>query len=175
MSAEYVMHHAHLTTFQRRRLQQLSQSKDRFIARKAIAILELAQGATCAKVAETLGITTRTLRNWTRSFLSQDLRLALRDHRAGKSGRPRKWNRRCQHLFEDAVARQPNELGYQAVVWTAELLAIHIEKRAGVRLCSESVRHRLREQNYVWKRPKYQFITDTQKRKKNGDSQIVVS
>jgi len=169
------MRHAHLTTYQRHRLKELSQSPDRFVARKSIALLELDQGRLQVDVAESLGVDERTIRNWVLAFSNRDLRVALHDHRAGRSGRPRKWSQRCQHLFEDALSRQPDEFGYQAVVWTAELLAIHLEKRAGVRLSRYSIRNRLREHGYVWKRPRYQFKTDTQKRKKNGNAQVLVS
>jgi transposase len=62
---------------------------------------------------------------------------------------------------------QPDQLGYQAVVWTVELLSFHLQKKTGIKISSTSLRRQLHEKKYVWKRPRYQLLTDPQKRKKN--------
>ncbi|MGZ3745037.1 MAG: helix-turn-helix domain-containing protein [Pseudobdellovibrionaceae bacterium] len=168
------MHHVQLTLYQRRRLQQITRSEDRFSARKAIALLELDNKSSMSKVSASLGITTRTLRNWIVDFQKSDLRVALKDQRSRHSGRPRKWNLRCQKHFEKALKVQPDQLGYQAVVWTVGLLSFHLQEKAGIKISSTSLRRRLHEQKYVWKRPRYQLLTDPQKRKKNQRTQVLV-
>lgn len=156
-----------LTTYQHQRLRELTKSQSRFVSRKSIALLEIASGQTQEEVADSTGVDSRTIRRWIDEFRRADLRVALKDERRGRSGRKRIWSDKLEQQFLKAMRVQPNELGYQAVVWTVDLLRLHLEKKCGQGLSNSTLRRRLHERKFVWKRPKYQLLTDPEKRKKN--------
>jgi transposase len=59
---------------------------------------------------------------------------------------------------EDCVlARDPRGCGYRATSWTVPLLAHHLRKRHGVSVSGRTLRRRLHETEYRWKRPRYVY------------------
>jgi len=55
------------------------------------------------------------------------------------------------------LAADPRALGYRATTWTAPLLAHHLRAREGLALSERTVRRRLREHRYRWKRPRHVY------------------
>jgi transposase len=57
------------------------------------------------------------------------------------------------------LAVDPRTLGYRATTWTAPLLAHHLREREGLALSERTLRRRLRERRYRWKRPRHVYAT----------------
>ena len=56
-----------------------------------------------------------------------------------------------------ALARDPRACGYRATSWTVPLLAQHLRERHGIPIGGRTLRRRLREAGYRWKRPRYVY------------------
>ena len=56
-----------------------------------------------------------------------------------------------------ALARDPRHCGYQATSWTVPLLA-HDLAAKGLAVSPRTLRRRLHEAGYRWKRPRYVYV-----------------
>jgi transposase len=56
-----------------------------------------------------------------------------------------------------ALARDPRRCGYQATSWTVPLLA-HDLAAKGLAVSPRTLRRRLHEAGYRWKRPRYVYV-----------------
>src|SRR3712207_2243776 len=56
-----------------------------------------------------------------------------------------------------ALADQPRRCGYQATSWTVPLLARYLAARNGIAISARTLRRRLHEAGYRWKRPRYVY------------------
>jgi transposase len=56
------------------------------------------------------------------------------------------------------LARDPRPLGYRATTWTVPLLASYLRQRRGCTVSARTLRRRLREWGYRWKRPRYVYV-----------------
>ena len=56
-----------------------------------------------------------------------------------------------------ALARHPHPCGYPATSWTAPLLA-HDLAAKGIAVSPRTLRRRLHEAGYRWKRPRYVYV-----------------
>ena len=56
-----------------------------------------------------------------------------------------------------ALARDPRRCGYQATSWTVPLLA-HDLAAKGLAVSPQTLRRRLHEAGYRWKRPRYVYV-----------------
>ena len=76
-----------LKHWQRRQLrQQLDEAHDARTYRRALAVLELDRGRPATEVADVLGVTRQSVRNWATAFLREPDPAVLRD--GDRSGRP---------------------------------------------------------------------------------------
>ena len=80
---------------------------------------------------------------------------ALRDR--PRSGRPRRHPRLTPQRLAAALARDPRRCGYQATSWTVPLLA-HDLAAKGLAVSPRTLRRRLHEAGYRWKRPRYVYV-----------------
>jgi transposase len=55
------------------------------------------------------------------------------------------------------LARDPRRCGYQATSWTVPLLA-HDLAAKGIAVSPQTLRRRLHEAGYRWKRPRYVYV-----------------
>ena len=73
-----------------------------------------------------------------------------------RSGRPRQSSRLPPRRLAAALARDPRRCGYQATSWTVPLLA-HDLTAKGIAVSPRTLRRRLHEAGYRWKRPRYVY------------------
>ena len=90
--------------------------------------------------------------------------LDLVDRRGGN--RPTLWDEDLEAALVATLHRRPTHFGYQALEWTIPLLQEHLENRGGQSVSATSIRRRLHELNYVWKRPRYVLDPDPEREKK---------
>jgi transposase len=123
---------------------------------RAQAILWLAEGLSAEQVAETFQVSRQTVYNWAHRFLRReglDLRARLLD--APRPGRPPPLSGIIDPVIEAAFAHDPRASGYQATVWTAELLRYHLGRAHGIKASLTSVRAAIARLDLRWKRPRH--------------------
>ena len=148
----------------RGRLEQTGSAAE---ARRLIALLALADGAPPSDVDGWVGVSRQCLYQW-RSRYQQSSRVSEALVDRSRSGRPSLWDEGMVRCLCATLEQSPDELGYPAVNWTVGLLQKHLEFCFGQSLSEESVRRRLHELGYVWKRPRYVLDPDPQREKKTG-------
>lgn len=88
-----------------------------------------------------------------RRYLARRDATALTD--APRAGRPRVAAPLTEHRLAAALKRDPRTLGYRATTWTVALLARYFAERLACPISPRTLRRRLREGGYRWKRPRY--------------------
>ena len=94
--------------------------------------------------------------------------LVLRD--AARSGRPTTWTPDLQELLQTLLRESPTQWDYQAVNWTVPLLQQQLATWDGCWLSDETIRRKLHELGYVWKRTRYVLPPDPEEEKKKAHS-----
>lgn len=162
------MENWNLSTAEKKRIRQrLDETGNVAEAKRLFAFLALADGAPPGEVAEWVGVSRQCLYQWrTRYQQSSGRPEALMDR--SRSGRPSPWDEEMRRCLCTILEQSPDELGYPAVNWIVGLLQKHLEFCFGKSLSEVSVRRRLHELGYVWKRPRYLLDPDPQREKKTG-------
>jgi transposase len=158
-----------LTAAQRRKLErELTRTRDADLFRRILALLEVDAGCPLGEVAQRLRVDRRSVQRWIARYRRQANVEALR-HRPGQ-GRPRRWDPALEARLELALSQRPTDFGYVGTGWTVPLLQQWLaEDRPGRRLSAATLRRRLRERDYVWKRFRYVLSPDPEREKKTPD------
>jgi transposase len=126
--------------------------------RRAQALLWRDEGESTREVAERLGVSQRTIFNWSARFAErQGLEIPRRLEDGPRSGRPRSAWEIIDPLLDQLIDQDPREAGYRATVWTAPLLRQHLEAEHGVKVSRQSVSLALTRLRIRWKRPRHQL------------------
>ena len=56
------------------------------------------------------------------------------------------------------MARDPRRCGYLATTWTVPLLVHYLAAHDGIEVSHRTLRRRLHEAGWRWKRPRYVFV-----------------
>jgi transposase len=133
----------------------MSSASELHLFQRAQAVLRVAEGYTMAEAAALAGVDRSSVYRWTQRYWAarnpQDLAEEPR------SGRPRIAPVLTEKLLAQILAQDPRQAGYQATTWTAPLLATHLRQRYQCSLSEDTLRRRLHEYEYRWKRPRYVF------------------
>ena len=149
---------------QRQLVRQLRETRDAGVYRRTLGILEYSRGRSAVDIATSLGVDRRSLYNWIEAYSQNGDPRMLRDE--ARSGRPRLWTQDRQALLRTLMQTSPNTLGYAASSWTVPLLREQIEQASGKRFSDQTIRDGLRQEGYVWKRPRYRLEPDPNHEKK---------
>src|SRR5215212_6208614 len=123
--------------------------------RRVAAVLAVATGDTVQVVARQLRVERTTVHRWVERYLAHRDPAMLADE--PRLGRPRLRALTPRRLAR-LLACDPQTLGYQTTTWTATLLAAHCAEHFQCRLHPRTLRRRLHELGYRWKRPRYRFL-----------------
>ena len=123
--------------------------------RRLEAVLLVAEGMSVSEAARRVRATARSVQRWVARYLQARDPLTLADQ--PRPGRPRAAPALTPRRLAAVLARDPRRLGYRATTWTAPLLAAHLREREGVAVSERTVRRRLRERRYRWKRPRHVY------------------
>jgi transposase len=130
-------------------------SPDAFTLRRAQILLQSANGRTPARIADSLGCATHTVRNVIRAFQADGLDcLRPRSHRPA-SARPELDGVACERL-RALLHRSPRDFGKPTSLWTLGLVA-QVAFAQGIisrPMSHESVRQALVRMGIGWKRAK---------------------
>src|SRR3954452_11310592 len=95
------------------------------------------------------------VRGWTERYLATHDAAALADR--PRRGRPHSAPQLTPRCLTAALARDPRGCGYQATSWTVPLLRHDLQQRHGITVSARTLRRRLHEVDYRWKRPRYVY------------------
>jgi transposase len=140
----------------RRRLSKAGrETHDLSLFRRVQAVLRVAEGYSVAEAARQAGVNRSSVDRWIELYLQNHQPQDLLDR--PRSGRPREADDLDQELLAAILAQDPQQLGYRATTWTVPLLATHLREECDGPVSARTVRRRLHEFDYGWKRPRYVY------------------
>ena len=140
----------------RRRLATaLAAAREARVYRRLEALLLVAEGHAVAEAARRCRVDRSSVHRWLAQYRAEHEATALIDR--PRSGRPRRHPRLTPQRLAAALARDPRRCGYQATSWTVPLLA-HDLAAKGLAVSPQTLRRRLHEAGYRWKRPRYVYV-----------------
>lgn len=168
MNSKQLLSRWQLTDRDRRKLRDaLAVARSGRQARRLGAVLLVAQGHSIRRVAAMTGLSHQSVYNALERYRTWRDPQALED--GPRCGRPRTAAPVTARRLLTAADKKPWTLGYNAAVWTADLLARHLSRRYQVPISGHTVRRRLRELRWRWKRPRHVYQSpDPHKAQKKG-------
>jgi transposase len=148
---------------------ELAVARDVAFFRRVFALLEIDAGRPLEDVARQLRVSARSVYRWIERYRAHASLEGLR--RQPGQGRPLRWDERLEERLAAVLARCPRDFGYLATGWTIPLLQqVLAQGRPDEPTLSEdTLRRRLHERGYVWKRFRYVLAPDPQREKKTLD------
>ena len=128
----------------------LAGAREARVYRRLEALLLVAEGHSVAEAARRCRVN-----RWLVQYKAEHEATALIDR--PRSGRPRLHHTLTPRRLAAALARDPRRCGYQATSWTVPLLA-HDLAAKGLAVSPQTLRRRLHEAGYRWKRPRYVYV-----------------
>jgi transposase len=140
----------------RRRLERaLPAAREARLYRRLEAVLLVVEGQGISEAARRVRAPRLSVRRWVGRYLVDHDAAALADH--PRRGRPRSVPRLTPHRLAAALARDPRRCGYRATSWTVPLLGQYLRRHHGIAVSARTLRRRLHEAGYRWKRPRYVY------------------
>jgi transposase len=125
------------------------------VYRRLEAVLLVAEGHTVAEAARQVRTNRRNVERWVCRYLAAREAGALGDQ--PRPGRPRVATGLTDRQLAATLRRDPRTLGYRATTWTATLLACYCAERLDCAISPRTLRRRLHESGFRWKRPRYLY------------------
>ena len=119
------------------------------------AVLRVAEGCSVSGTARQAGVDRSSLHRWVKRYRQTRQAESLAD--ASRSGRPRAADDLDEELLAEVLALDPREQGYWATTWTVPLLMTYLEEQYGCSVSARTLRRRLHDWRWRWKRPRYVF------------------
>ena len=133
----------------------LSTAREARVYRRLEALLLVAEGYSVAEAARRCRVNRSSVHRWLAQYRAEHDATALRDR--PRSGRHRLHHTLTPRRLAATLARDPRRCGYQATSWTVPLLA-HDLAAKGLAVSPRTLRRRLHEAGYRWKRPRYVYV-----------------
>jgi transposase len=142
------------TGHDRRRLAAaLAQAQDVKFFRRLQVILYLAEGGSVDTAAHFARVDRSTVHRWLHLYQRNRCPEDLLDE--ARPGRPRQAEDLDADWLAEVLAQDPRTLGYRATGWTVPLLTTHLNQECGCRVSERTLRRRLEQHGWCWKRPRY--------------------
>jgi transposase len=149
-------HGVRLSGTDRKRLAAaLEAAREARVYRRVEALLLVAEGQTVAEAARRCHADRSSVHRWLGQYGAGRDATALADR--PRSGRPRWSSRLTPRRLAALLARDPRRCGYQATSWTVPLLTHYLAMHQGIAISARTLRRRLHEADYRWKRPRYVY------------------
>ena len=144
------------TPTDRRRLERaLAAARQTREYRRLEATLLVAEGGSISEAARRVRVARISVRRWVERYVHERDARALAER--PRSGRPRQAHQLTPQRLAATLARDPRGCGYLATSWTVPLLAQHLAAHDGIEVSARTLRRRLHEAGWRWKRPRYVF------------------
>lgn len=115
----------------------------------------MAEGYSISESARRARTARTSVERWVARYLATRDTAAFDDH--PRVGRPRLAESLTTRRLAAALRRDPRTLGYRATTWTVALLARYCAEHLDCAISPRTLRRRLREAGYRWKRPRYLY------------------
>jgi len=115
------------------------------------AILMVAQGMSCRRVAHLLGDSARTVAYWVKRFETEGLS-GLAD--ADRPGRPRKLDQGQIQSIEVALRSHPSQYGLVGNLWDDKLLSHFVDQQFGIQLGVRQCQRLFRQLGFRFRKPR---------------------
>ena len=125
------------------------------VYRRLEAVLLVAEGHAVGTAARQVRVHRGSVRRWVAAYGRTRDPTALQDR--PRRGRHRTAPALAAGVIAAALAEDPRALGYRATTWTVPLLAQHLAAHQGCVVSERTLRRRLHELGYRWKRPRYAY------------------
>ena len=126
------------------------------VRQRATAVHLLHLGHEPPAVSQMLSVTVQAIYQWYHRFIQGGIEgLANRP----KGHRQAKADAGYRQALEQTLASEPHELGYDFAIWTVARLRDHLARTTGKHLSISRLREILREQKYVYRRPKHDLTS----------------
>lgn len=122
------------------------------VRQRATAVHLLHLGHEPPMVGEMLSVTVQAIYHWYHRFIQagvEGLANQPKGHRKAKA------DAGYRQALGQTLASEPSELGYDFAIWTVERVRDHLERTTGKFLSISRLREILREEQYVYRRPKH--------------------
>lgn len=123
--------------------------------RRIAAVLCVAEGTSISESARRLRVARTSVERWLARYICRRDVDDLADR--PRPGRPRQARRLSARWLASILRRDPRTFGYQATTWTVALLACYCREHCRVAVSQRTLRRRLRESGFRWKRPRYRY------------------
>lgn len=134
----------------------MRQDKRAEVRPRATGVHLLHLGYEAKEVATMLKVTVQALYQWYHHFIAHGIAGLANQPR----GRPKaKADAHYLQVLEETLAQEPREFGYDFAIWTVERLRDHLAQVTGVHLSVSRLRMLLRQQRYVYRRPKHDLTS----------------
>src|SRR3954454_11784355 len=145
-------HGVRLSGADRKRLAAaLAAAREARVYRRVEALLLVADGQTVAEAARRCHVDRSSVHRWLGQYGARRDAAALADR--PRSGRPRQSSWLTPRRLAAVLARDPRRCGYLATSWTVPLLTHYLASQEGIAISARTLRRRLHEAGYRWKRP----------------------
>lgn len=122
------------------------------VRQRATAVHLLHQRYEASEVAKLLSVTVQAIYQWYHRFVQGGIEGLANQPK----GRPKaKADTMYRQALEQTLAAEPSELGYDFAIWTVERVRDHLAHTTGKFLSISRLREILREEQYVYRRPKH--------------------
>ena len=132
----------------------LATAREARVYRRVEALLLVAEGQTVVEAARRCHVDRSSVHRWLGQYGAGRDAAALADR--PRSGRPRQSSWLTPRRLAAVLARDPRRCGYLATSWTVPLL-VHDLAAKGIAVSPRTLRRRLHEAGYRWKRPRYVY------------------
>jgi transposase len=122
------------------------------VVRRATAVRLLHMGYKVTEVAEMVSVSEPILYQWHARFRGEGVEGLA--HRKRVQPR-RKVTDEYMRLLEEAIAKEPGDVGYPFALWTRARLLAHLEAQTGIRIDVSWLQKLLNQLGYVCRRPKH--------------------
>lgn len=145
-----------LTVRDREALEQTARhSTDAREMRRALAVLDLADGQTPAQVAARYRIGRSTAYEWAARWNATGKPKDQRLRDADRCGRPPEQRDAVAEVLGELLPTAPTDHGYRHPTWTTPLLMAHLAREHQIEASEATVRRALHDLGYRWKRPRF--------------------
>lgn len=148
--------------------ERMRATEDAKECRRCSALLRLDEGVSVSSVAREFGVSRQTVHNWRNRFQDSSTE-DLKDQ--PRVGRPTVWTNERVELLEHLLNETPRQHEFQAAGWTAGLLQTRLRQLLDWNVSEDSLRRKLHQLDYVWKRFRYRLKPDPLRAKKKTDPQ----
>ena len=142
-----------LTTEELKQIEEAVWQDERPEVRQRAEVIRLLHlGHKKEEVAEKMEVTIQSVYNWMHRWLAGGLESLANEPRPGRKP---KADETYRQALAKALEQDPREVGYRFAIWTRERLRDHLEQETGVHLHVEYLGEIMRQEGYVFRRPKH--------------------